>query len=98
MDWKGHMVELDCTGKYTYCMGCFVTRRARDAKFIAVKPCESHEEHVREGEVTDILGHHAKLEFAPWKLSALRPRFTCLSCESSWWATGAPRFRCEFGG
>ena len=97
MDWKGHMVDMDSTGMYTYCTGCFVTRRARDAKYIAVRPCESQGEHVREGEVTDIHGHHAKLEFSSWRLSALRPRFTCLSCESSWWATGVPRFRCEFG-
>ena len=52
MDWKGHIPVLDSTSQYCLCIRCFVVRKARDAKFLAVKECQGdlHGHTCAEGE------------------------------------------------
>ena len=96
MDWKGHEVEMEGIGRYTFCTRCHIARRARDAKYIAVRPCVPRVERTVEGDVNLIEGHHTKLIFHKWKISSLRERYVCLVCEESWWATSTPKGPCVF--
>ena len=98
VDWRGHDVLQETTGRYAYCSLCFIARRVRDVRYIAVKPCVPRGERVVEGDVMFIKGHHAKLTFHTWKKHALRPRFCCLACDTSWWATATPKQECFFVG
>ena len=95
-DWKGLEIELEGTRRYAYCTRCHISRRARDAKYIAVRPCVMKVDRTVEGDVNFIEGHHAKLIFHKWKTSSLRPRYWCLSCEETWWATAMPKGPCDF--
>ena len=38
IDLKGHVVATDATGEVAYCGACYITRKTRDYKYIAVKP------------------------------------------------------------
>ena len=88
VDLKGHSLGVNHEGTYAFCRKCFVTRRARDRKWIWVKPCAKDGAEARAlGEIWHELGHEVILEMARWKLTAQRPRMRCTRCMQEVWAT-----------
>ena len=94
-DRKGHVIEIEASGRYAYCRGCYVSRKIADAKYIAVRQCDGGRVRAREGEQEMISGHHAVLFLKVWKLRSLRPAFRCATCNMEWWATSSPRTSCQ---
>ena len=94
-DRKGHIPVVTCCGLYSYCALCHISRRIRDMKFIATSAC------LKKGETPILAGnykregsHICRLTMATWKRSSQRPRYECVFCRRSWWATGPSPPKC----
>ena len=96
VDMKGHALGVSHDGAYAFCRKCFVTRRARDRKWIWVKPCAKENMEPRAlGEVWRELGHEVVLDMTRWKLTAQRPKMKCTRCKQEVWATAWWRHECQ---
>ena len=93
---RGHYVMHTSDGRYIYCARCYVTRRAKDRRWLVLKDCAFKDrEPCIEGETCLILGHHASISIETWRLSALRPRMRCLLCERVCWASEGFKIQCD---
>ena len=95
IDMKGHSLGTSIDGTYVFCRKCYITRRARDRKWLWVKRCQNQDAEPRMlGETWAYRGHEVTLEMSRWKITALRPRLTCSVCHASTWATSGFREEC----
>ena len=94
-DMKGHIVTWSGDKTYAFCTLCHVARRARDAHFICAHACTMNFPlQVCEGDYIVSLNHIMRLHLYRCKRGSMRPRFTCVRCEYSHWATAPTRQRC----
>ena len=92
---NGHVLCASADGEYVFCGKCFIARRARDKKWICLKPCAREEaEHRTLGEEWEYLGHSVCLTMDRWKICAQRPCFACAKCRQRVWATKGYREEC----
>ena len=97
-DMKDHVPALESTHQYFYCCRCHVARRARDYKWLFMKPCGRAEEPiVCEGDYIFRSGHLVRLQMRTWRTSSIRPAFSCLKCPIWWWASELPPMLCSGG-
>ena len=95
MQLNGHRLHASPDGTYVFCGKCFITRRARDKKWICLKPCGREDnEHRSVGEEWDFMGHQVLLSLERWKISAMRPSLACKRCGQKVWATRGFREEC----
>ena len=85
---NGDSVMATADGTYVYCTRCYITRRARDVRWIFLKKCLSESlDSVGEGGIRCVSGHRAKLCIEVWKTA----KWSCLVCGDTSWAN--ERFR-----
>ena len=95
---RGHLIVHDIQEGYSFCCHCYVSRRIRDAHFIAVRECQPHTHGPAcIGDYMRIRAHTARLHLAVWKRHSRRPRWRCEHCAHEWWATSTPALRCVSG-
>ena len=87
-DPKGHVPVTTPCGLYSHCALCHISRRVRDMKFIASSTCTNKDGvPILAGDYKKEGSHTCSLSMATWKQSSQRPRFECVLCRRSWWAT-----------
>ena len=95
-DLKGHLPLTTQDSLYCYCAKCFVSRRLRDMKYLFSRPCpQSESVPLRLGDYMVEGNHLGRLEAKKWKISSVRPAFTCVHCGDFWWATSRPKNPCR---
>ena len=96
VDMKGHVVATNLDGTYSFCRKCFISRRARDTKWIWTKRCPREHDQPRSlGEIWESLGHDCGLQMARWKNTSQRPIIRCTRCQQQAWATCGLREECQ---
>ena len=96
VDVKGHTIGVSEDGTYAFCRKCYITRRARDQKWIWTKRCAHEQAEPRMlGETWMEREHEVTLQMARWKITALRPRVSRSKCLGQAWATSGFREDCN---
>ena len=78
---RGHVVVTDATGNHCYCARCFTSRRIKDRAWLYTFDCTGSGSGFVEGDVTVMNTDRCKLVMGRWKSNALRPQWSCLSCQ-----------------
>ena len=96
-DWKGHLVGFDCSASFAFCRRCLVSRRAKDSRHIASRPCagEVCGNMCSEGDYIKLHGHILRCELHRWKRDSRRPKLSCVLCEESFWPSSLPLSPCS---
>ena len=91
----GHIIAVSEDGRYCYCARCYITRKARDRRWIIHRDCLKRDSDPRrEGDSLTCNGHEAVVSVVLWKLTALRPAFKCVKCSLQAWASAGFKQPC----